>query len=249
MRLLLDQIPARAALVTAAVLMGLAAGCEDEPVAPPPPPPEPAPFYPLTVGEAWTYDRARTVRFWALDGSGEVQPPIEFEGGAERELVTTEELAGVVYVVERQWFFADAGVDTVVTWRRYRQDDSGLYRAVLAFSIPPGSVPPVDSLSELTILRYPLAVGNEWPVSPGGATVRRVESLDTLATSRGQVQGLRIRVIAPTDGPNDIHREWYGTDGLLRAFDHTELLAMDPGSGETVRIVSDESTELLVRHE
>jgi len=230
----------------AGIAFVLTLACDSDPAAPPPASP-PAPFYPLRLGEAWTYERARTVRFIAFDGS-EVEPRVEFHGTAERELTTTEELAGADYVVERQWLFADGGDDTVTTWRRYRQGASGLYRALVAFSVPPGSVPPLDSLSELTVLQYPLTLNSSWAASPGSATTRRVESIDTLTTSRGSVRGVGIRTTTPSDGPKDSHREWFGTDGLLRAIDHTEVLAVDPGTGEVIRIVSDESSELIERH-
>ena len=230
----------------AGIAVVLALACDSDPAAPPPAPP-PAPFYPLRLGDAWTYERARTVRFVAFDGS-EVDPPLEFRGTAERELTASEELAGESYVVERQWLFADGGVDTLTTWRRYRQDAFGLYRALVAFSIPPGSLPPLDSLSELTVLQYPLTLNSSWAASPGSAATRRVESIDTLTTSHGPVRGVGIRTTAPSDGPRDSHREWFGTDGLLRAIDHTEVLAVDPGTGEVIRIVSDESSELIERH-
>jgi len=156
--------------ILAGVAALLAVACDGDPAAPPPAPATPAAFYPLHLGEAWTYERARTVRFIAFDGS-EVEPPLEFRGTAERELVTTEELAGASYVVERQWLFEGGGVDTMTTWRRYRQAGSGFYRALVAFSIPLGSVPPLDSMVELTVLRYPLTVTSSWAATPGSATL------------------------------------------------------------------------------
>ena len=233
------------------VFAGLAAllslACDGDPASPPPVPLSPTLSYPLEVGEAWTYQRARTVHFIAFDGS-EVDPPLEFQGTAERELLRTEELAGLSFLVERQWLFADGGVDTVTTWRRYRQNASGLYRAIVSVSIPPGSVPPLDSLTELTVLQYPITVASSWAATPGSTTIRRVESIDTLTTAHGQARAVDIRVTSPTDGQRDSHREWYGRDGLLRAIDHTETLAVDPGTGEVIRVVSDEATVLVERH-
>lgn len=238
--------PARFARVAFWVAACLVAGCED-PAAPREETPAPTPFYPLSLGDAWTYDRARTTQFLDPNGGGEIRPPIELQATAERELISTEDLAGATYTVERQFFFGD-GTDTVMTWRRYRQDDSGLYRAAVSTTIPPGSVPPLDSLIELAILQYPLAVAAQWSVSPGSAAMRRVEGVDTLVVLGGKKIGVRIRVTAPTDGPDDVHLEWYGTDGLLRASDHLELFAIEIGTGELIHIVSNESTELIGRH-
>ncbi len=240
-------VPARCLGVLAGVVLLFALACDGDPTTPQPASSSVVSRYPLGVGESWTYQRTRTVRFIAFDGS-EVEPRVEFHGNAERELFTTEELAGTAYVVERQWLFADSGDDTVTTWRRYRQDASGLYRALVALSIPPGSVPALASVAEMTVLQYPLTVARSWTAMPGSAATRRVESIDTLTTSHGRVRGVDIRASAPTDGPRDSHREWYGRDGLLRAIDHTEVLAVDPGTGEVITIVSDESIELMERH-
>jgi len=228
----------RAHCVIAFVL--LLPACEDDSVRPAPA--EAPLFYPLAIGSNWHFDHARTVRFLTADGLTEVRPPLELRDIFERALTGTEQIAGTEYVTEREIAYALDAPDTVVSWRRYRQDATGLFRAVVPVAVPPGAVPPVDSLAEVPVLTYPLEAGSEWHTST--AVLRSVEALDTLSIPAGTMAGYRIRITRPADGADDEHHEWYGSAGLLKTRDHVEVLASDVLTGEVVRIVSDDTAEL-----
>lgn len=148
MRLLRPRI----SIIPAFVALALTAGCDEtftpaSPILPSaegqknPPAGE---FYPLSVGNVWTYHRAYTLVIEVIIG-----PPYSkvetYEGVVERRIVGTEDIDGVEYVVERMTLTPDGVPESRIRWTRYRQDHAGLYVADVPGSDPP--TPPADALA------------------------------------------------------------------------------------------------------
>lgn len=98
-------------------------------------------FYPLAIGNTWTYTGEFSMRI----GSGSAFSASRDE---TRTIIGTEELFGREYFLEEQLNIENSIFfpDTFTYWLRYRQDRAGLYEADVAMSDPPGE----DSGMELT---------------------------------------------------------------------------------------------------
>jgi hypothetical protein len=202
----------------------------------------PLPFYPLDIGNAWSYDERFVVRFFNAD-SGALLDADTLGAIGDVRLDSTESIAGVTYVIESTVFRTATTADT--TWLRLRQNSEGLFRAYISGRVPPGEVHAQEPPLELIRLRYPLAPAEEWILFSGPPTVTAtVESLDTLTTAGGVFAAYRIRIDVSDQGPEDWHRVWYGRCGRIRAVRHTEVIAVDPLTDDRVRIVTEE-TEML----
>jgi hypothetical protein len=98
-------------------------------------------FYPLEVGNRWTYHR-QIITYVRNDSCPPGECPVfasVTELSEERELVGTESLYGRDYVAEelRSWDRITPGVpDTTTTHIFYRQDRAGLYEADAPIKIP-----------------------------------------------------------------------------------------------------------------
>jgi len=90
-------------------------------------------FYPLELGNHWTFERRFTAVFLEADGS--TTPVYDATTSIEAELVCVEMLNGRSYVVEHD--VETYGPDTFEQWVRMRQDASGLYEADVATNTPP----------------------------------------------------------------------------------------------------------------
>ncbi len=91
-------------------------------------------FYPLAIGNTWTYTGEFSMRI----GSGSAYDTSKDE---TRTIIGTEVLFGREYMLEEQVLLSGGlfgGVDTFTYWCRYRQDRAGLYEADVAMSDPPG---------------------------------------------------------------------------------------------------------------
>lgn len=202
---------------------------------------------PLLVGTRWVYDLDYT-RVWFSDARIDLPPPTHLTAVGTRTLEQVETLDGRDYVVEHQ--VVSGGGTPVERWRRYRQDDAALYRADIALGVSPGGVggdgtPIVD----LTVLQFPLEAGDTWPQRAQRSLASfTVEALDTLVLGGDEVPAYRVRVDVAADGDDDFRLFWYGEHGFLRRYEHHEIVATDAVSGETVRIVTDE-TETLTSFE
>jgi len=101
-------------------------------------------FYPLSVGDVWSYHRSFTLVVEVIIG-----PPYKrvetHEGTVERRIVGAENIDGVAYVVERMTLTPNGKPESRTTWTRYRQDHAGLYVADVPGSEPP--TPAGDALS------------------------------------------------------------------------------------------------------
>jgi hypothetical protein len=206
------------------------------------------PFFPLSIGSEWTYQESFTVEFVSL-GGGVVPPPRRLEATSTRRLTGVERRLDRTYVVEHEVMFSDSVTDTTHTWIRYRQDESGLYSADVPGNQPPDSSSAsaalgIDGDNESTVLAYPLRVGAEWVVRRTPMISAVVEARDTLRLDAGTFDCYRIRVSSETSGPEDVMLRWFGSCGRLRTLTHTEVFAVDVGTGDTTLVITEEIAEL-----
>jgi hypothetical protein len=87
-------------------------------------------FFPLDIGNLWTYSGELTVAIEPGD-------PIVTERLEVHSIIGTEELFGREYVLEKQFNIDEDGDTLSPYWVRYRQDRAGLYEADVAGSEPP----------------------------------------------------------------------------------------------------------------
>jgi hypothetical protein len=120
-------------------------------------------FYPLAVGNSWTYERKHTVEFEVIEG-----PPYhevrDFEGIYERRIVGIEAIDGIEYEVEQATLTASDRTDTVRTWAGLRQDHAGLYGAGITIT-EPADLPAPDDENRRSVPRETPA---ETPPAPMG---------------------------------------------------------------------------------
>ena len=139
--------------------------------------------------------------------------------------------------MEREcWRFE--GGDSVQSYRRYRQDETGLYRLFADLSAPPGALDGIEEADEIKRLEYPLDVETGWTNLGGSRS--RVEAKEMVSTATGEVEAYRITITSHRDGENDFIRVWFNEGGLVRRHNHHELNAIDVNSGNQVIIVTDE---------
>jgi hypothetical protein len=229
----------------AALLVLVVPACSDDGQRPATPPaPTSNTFYPLKVGTAWTYDSHRVVRFLSQDG-GDVRPPIDQTATVMREIVISEDIDARSWAVEEERFVQAGAADTVLSWRRYREDAGGLYRADLPTTLPPGSGAGLDSVTAARRLSYPLSSGVSWALHEGDpAETGTVLRMDTLITAAGPEIAFLVAYDLAGDGPEDWRHFRYSPRGLLGSTVFREVVAVDGGSGETIVIQSTETTLL-----
>jgi len=230
------------------VLAALAA-CSDDPVAPVVPGPVvvvpdtlgPITAVPLAIGDRWSYEVEWTVQILAAtDGTDLYPPETRFSDGV-KEIITTETLLGVRYQVERsRWIFDDG--DSIVTYRRLRQDDTGLYRLLADLTAPPGALDGIERITETRRLEFPLDLGVAWTNS--GGVQSRVTGKEMVDTVGGEAEAYRIRVISHRDRENDFIYVWFNEDGLVRRHNHNELHALDVTSGLEALVIIDETERI-----
>jgi hypothetical protein len=225
-----------------------AAGCGDNgsrPSKSPEYPPVPSLFYPLDIGNTWTYQSSFSLGFYDADSGAPIRTDTT-RGTWNVELTGSERVGGVEYVVETTVVTSDSGEDT--TWVRLRQDDEGLYRADISRRLRPGSgaiAGITDPPFERVRLRYPLETGAQWDLIPAtNPVIATVEAPDTLLTPVGLLPAWWIRIDPPNRGPDDHHHVWHGRHGKIREEEHAEFTAIDDLTGERVRIVTDINLQL-----
>jgi hypothetical protein len=228
-----------------ALVLLLSACGEDSPLAPSRvPPPDDGPFYPLAIGTRWEFDRGLDVRYFN-DADREIFPPYLATGRALREIVAEEVIAGRTYLVEWERFIIDGQPpDTVESWERFRQDSTGLYRAVVDGRVPPGQLPPADSVGEAVLLAYPLEAGATWNRAGITYADMTVEGEETLTVNGKDTPTWRLRIDYRSARPDDFAFDWYARLGLVSSVRHGETNAMDGTTGEVIRIVRHETTYL-----
>lgn len=106
-------------------------------------------FFPLEIGNHWTYDGLTVMRNLRY-GDSLLSTVDSLFITEERTITETEELFGREYVVENQESYMGGCINQEY-WIRYRQDKAGLYEADYSITDPPGSEtiqsPPVLSKS------------------------------------------------------------------------------------------------------
>jgi len=219
------------------------AACSDDPVGPtggpgsaPPDTLGPLTSVPLEVGDRWTSDVTWTLSVLTPERQDFYPPDIRRAQGV-REIVASESLLGESYKVERELWRFETG-DSVQSYRRYRQDEGGLYRLFVDLSAPPGALEGIQEADEIKRLAYPLVPDMGWTSLNG--TRSSVETKEMVQTADGEVEAYRIRVSSHRDGENDFIYVWFNEDGLVRRHNHTELNAIDIDSGNRVIVVTDE---------
>jgi len=223
-------------------MLGALGACSEDPVAPPGGPgmlPDtlgPLTAVPLSLGDQWTYDVSWTLSVLSPDRD-DFYPPRRRRADGIKEIVATENLLGESWKVEREcWRFEEG--DSVQSYRRYRQDETGLYRLFVDLSAPPGALEGIQEAEEIQRLAYPLDVAVGWASLGGRRSV--VQSKEMVQTATGEAEAYRIDVTSHRDGENDFIRVWFNEDGLVRRHNHHELNAIDVDSGNHVIVVTDE---------
>jgi hypothetical protein len=106
-------------------------------------PPRAREFFPLALGNQWTYDRRFEITIVDFDGSTD---PLDdgttevFEATAKHTLTGIEEHFGRDYTVEARVIHVTGSPDTTRSWFRFRQDHAGLYQAMVSTREPPAGV-------------------------------------------------------------------------------------------------------------
>ena len=218
-----------------AVAAVMTTGCADDGARPP----DAAPlFYPLTLGNAWLYDYTLIILFYDVATGKELRADT-LTGTGDVRLTGEETISDTPYLIETTTIQADTASDT--SWVRLRQDDNGLYRALVPTNLPPAITSPSTPPTELTRLRYPLQPGAEWTIYTGPPTITAtVEALDTLTTPGGTFAAYRVAVRASDDGPDDWIRIWYTRSGKIHEIRHNEVIAVDPSTNTQTRIITEE---------
>ena len=164
-------------------------------------------------------------------------PPDTRRAAGVKEIVATERILGVSYQVEREcWRFSTG--DSVQSFRRFRQDDSGLYRLRADLSAPPGELDGIPEIEEIKRLEFPLDLETGW--NNLGGVRSRVEIKEIVKTAEGEAEAYRIRVTAQRENTDDFIYVWFNEDGMVRRHNHYEWNAIDVDSGYEVIILTDE---------
>lgn len=129
-------------------------------------------FFPLSIGNRWTYAGELTILM--DDGV-----PSVFERKEVRSLIGTEERFGREYVVEKQYNIDEDGDTLAPYWYRYRQDRAGLYTADIA-----ASEPPLDGFARAPYLHSARGSRSERMARIWDRISRRIETGDREAYSK-----------------------------------------------------------------
>ena len=185
---------------------------------------EPGDFYPLAVGNQWTYEVKLVQVRVAADGSetllGESAYPLELS------IECTTQIEGHEWFIERIHHMT-AGIEP--KFRALRQDRDGLHALERLHSTDPcGSVPSLDGTLPVQELRYPLRPGVTWTMDDDrfafGPTIATVEAHEVIVTPAGRFPTVRIRVerARPAVSPTTTEHRWYGRQGLIAIEVRTE---------------------------
>jgi hypothetical protein len=93
----------------------------------------PRDFYPLALGNRWSFDLVVQIR--SGPPGGPLGDPVKITESQVRELVCRETAGDLSYVVEETRATQESGSST--WWVRYRQDPRGLYEKDVSVSTPP----------------------------------------------------------------------------------------------------------------
>lgn len=202
-------------------------------------------FYPLEIGNRWSYKGAgsQTTAPWHGD-------PLTTRGTWTREavLVRSEALGGKSFVREERINREQTQDVHAVRW--LRQDRRGLYEV----GTPP---PPRDSVVypfpyEAHVLSYPIHRGARWTIDEARRITAEVERLELLNTPAGRFPAWRIRIRNGGHLPGEEAFVWYGHAGYLGMTVHVQFEKRDQ-NGDRITITQDQAewvqTIDLVRRE
>ena len=129
-------------------------------------------FYPLAVGNTWTYSGSRSM---GVEGSS----PFDYTVEETRTITGMEELFGREYFIEEQVssFTSAVGPNVVTYWYRYRQDRAGLYEADVSITDPPSN-------------DLEAAGGSQWD-ELWQRSITDLESIDSEAVARMKIAHFR----------------------------------------------------------
>jgi len=128
-----------------------------------------APFYPLTLGNHWTYDRSFVTRF----GIGPDQlAEADLHSLVTRDLTCSTQAGPDLYVAERT--LEQDGDFLFSSWIYYRQDPTGLYEADFLLTSPP----PCEAGGASGVARRgPDFLDRAWSARPDAQSPRRSPAL------------------------------------------------------------------------
>lgn len=115
----------------------------------------------------------------------------------------------------------------------------------------PGPASPAASRglmsNEITRLRYPLAPKQRWVIrsDPLFSVSAVVEGGEALHLPAGLFPSVRIRLLSPQYGRNDVVRYWYGRDGFLKLQEHFESVTVVDEEGRPVDVWSFDVLQVL----
>jgi len=199
---------------------------------------EPGDFYPLAVGNQWTYELKLILETVAADGSQIRHEETSYELRVAIDCAT--QAGGHVWFIERihHMFPGNSGP----TWRVLRQDRDGLHALErLSTPDPCAGLPSLERARRVEVLRYPLRPGSTWVVQDdaidNSTVTATVEAHEVIETPAGRFPTVRIRIETTHDLPNRTDHRWYGRDGLIAIETRSEG-PIAGGSGATSRTIT-----------
>jgi len=173
---------------------------------------EPGDFYPLAVGNQWTYEFKVIYEFPGPDGSVVERWEENLE---QRYSIDCSFQAG-----GHEWFIQriqHPGGTNVL--RALYQDRNGLHGLEeLSRTNDPCGSGSVSGRLSVEELQYPLTRGSTWVVRQYPnvlPTVVTVEAHEVIETPAGRFPAVRLRVEEPDPEAGETHFAWYGREGLL----------------------------------
>jgi hypothetical protein len=128
--------------------------------------------------------------------------------------------------------------------RAYARLTAQLAAARLGAGAPSLPRPGGPDPGELSLLRYPLAVGARWTVRESPRFVRVVVGRERLLVPAGAFVAWRLRGLSELYGPEDRVAFWYSSAGLVRISTHAEAPATDDSGNVIGRVIGDENQVL-----
>jgi hypothetical protein len=188
-------------------------------------------YYPLTIGNRWTYEYESSKSFAPVHGD-----TISKHGHTRNEIQAAgfTVVAGNTYV--RREITAYEATQTLHFVDFVRQDQSGLFEPEYWF---PGKG---TGSYEAQQLKYPLHVGQTWIVDPQFRNVAEVVGREVVQTPLGQAPAWKIRMRNGGRLPGEEIFYWYGDLGYLGLKRHFQYVH----GGPNPTTVTEDESEWLV---
>ena len=205
-------------------------------------------FYPLAVGNEWTYVSVISGQAWTPGGSRYLTSDAIQELRRSIECVTT--IDGKEWFVERTRLRGAGSTVEQVSTNLLREDRNGLYQTAAPWRVDPCAQPITltDTGSMGLLLRYPLHVGSTWtiwsvtgPNGPEPGMWATVEAHEVITVPAGRFPAYRIRVQNATGFEQ---RVWYGRPGFLASERTLDEPAICPGGSSGCRALTKWSVRL-----